>query len=109
MRGFLIYIFLFFSLNFNALAQAESPFANPESWKKVSTDYFDVYFSSNDQEGASQTARYAEIARYEIGTLFDFKPNQKYTLVYASHPVNFMQTNLRIAERDKIPNIFTLP
>ncbi|MEZ4852577.1 MAG: hypothetical protein R3B93_29155, partial [Bacteroidia bacterium] len=27
----------------------------------------------------------------------------------ASHPVNFMQTNLRIAERDKIPNIFTLP
>jgi hypothetical protein len=109
MRGFLIYSFIFLGLTINGLAQAESPFANPESWKKVSTDYFDVYFSGNDQEGARQTARYAEIARYEIGTLFDFKPDQKYTLIYASHPVKFMQTNLRIGTRDKNPSKFLMP
>ena len=109
MRSFLISNFLIIGFALGLMAQTESPFANPDNWKKVSTEYFDIYFANNDLEGARQTARFAEIARYEIGTLFDYKPNHKYTLIYSSHPVRLMQSNVRVAPDAKTPSIFRLP
>ncbi|RMG29096.1 MAG: hypothetical protein D6730_04490 [Bacteroidetes bacterium] len=69
------------------------PFSNPADWQYVASEHFDVFFS-RDQEASAQTvARFAELSRYEIGSLFDYKPEERFTLVYAANAFELVHTN----------------
>ena len=90
-------------------AQNQNVFANVDEWKLISTNNFDIYFPATHQGGANLAARYAERARFELGVLFDYKPESRYTLVYASDAQSLLNSNLEFDRPDHVPGIFHLP
>jgi hypothetical protein len=68
-------------------------FKDYSNWKQVSTDYFDVLYKDNDSKAASRVARYAEEIRFDLGVLFDFKPTERYTLIYFNDANELFQSN----------------
>ena len=62
-------------------------------WHYVSSDNFDVYYNRGHQVSATRVARYAEIARYELGILYDYKPEDRFILIYSSNEFEFQHTN----------------
>ncbi|MEM9935780.1 MAG: hypothetical protein AAF824_19295, partial [Bacteroidota bacterium] len=69
------------------------PFQNFSDWGYVSTEYFDVYFAEDQEEAAVEVARYAELARFELGVLYDYKPQERYNLIYLSSTEEFLHSN----------------
>lgn len=109
MRKLLILLFITVWTGYQALAQAENPFENPANWRQISTDNFDVYFFGDNEPAAIQTAKFAEIARYEVGILFDYKPTERYALIYADDAFQLMSSGIHRGKRDLVPGIFNLP
>ncbi|MEZ4777320.1 MAG: hypothetical protein R3D00_29355 [Bacteroidia bacterium] len=109
MRRLVIWMIVFGGLSTSLFSQAETPFANAPDWKVVTSQNFDVYYSGNNEAGAIRTAKFAEIARYEIGVLFDFKPTERYTLLYASDAMGMMTSNIRQSGQKLSPGVFNLP
>ncbi|MEZ4828376.1 MAG: hypothetical protein R3C61_19105 [Bacteroidia bacterium] len=103
--GMIVFCGFFTSL----FSQAETPFANAQDWKVINSANFDIYFSGNDEEGAIRTAKFAEVARYEIGVLFDFKPTERYSLIYSGNEMVLMASNIRRSARNRYPGVFNLP
>ena len=91
------------------LAQNENIYANIKGWNHLSTDNFDVYYPDSHQGGALKVARFAERARFELGVLFDYKPESRYTLLYAADAQTFLNSNLQLEQSDHFPGIFNLP
>ena len=56
----------------STLTAQELPFRNFSDWGYVSTEYFDVYFAGDQEEAAVKVAKYAELARFELGVLYDY-------------------------------------
>jgi len=90
------------------LAQSFKTFGN-QSWESVSSENFDIFYTGNNRSGAILTARYAEVARYELGVLFDFKPEFRYPIVYGGNEGEVSYSNFENLEGKKIPSIFNLP
>lgn len=90
-------------------AQEGRTFANPQNWQRVSTEHFEVYYFGENEAGAKKTAKFAELARFEIGVLYDYKPEETYALVYLPGSDAFLQTNLDWELPEKLPGIFNLP
>ncbi|MDX2245518.1 MAG: hypothetical protein SF052_01995 [Bacteroidia bacterium] len=109
MRRLVLLLIVLGGVSNHLFSQAETPFANAQDWKVVTSENFDVYFFGNNEAAAVRTAKFAEIARYEIGVLFDFKPTERYTLVYASDPMELMSSNVRLGKRNLSPGVFNLP
>lgn len=91
-----------------ASAQSFKTFAN-ESWQSVSSENFDVFYTGNNRSGAIMTARYAELARYELGVLFDFKPEFRYPIVYGGNEGQISYSNFENRELPKKPSVFNMP
>lgn len=77
----------------STLTAQELPFRNFSDWGYVSTEYFDVYFAGDQEEAAVKVAKYAELARFELGVLYDYKPQERYNLIYLSSTEEFLHTN----------------
>ncbi|MFN0200311.1 MAG: hypothetical protein ACKVTZ_02255 [Bacteroidia bacterium] len=60
----------------------------------VASTYFDVYYLGDNQKQAEIVAKYAEIARAELGQLYDYRPSSRYILLYADDAQRMMQTHL---------------
>ncbi|MEM6348870.1 MAG: hypothetical protein AAF927_33605, partial [Bacteroidota bacterium] len=82
-----------------------APFANYTNWKQVQSDHFDVYYKGGDANAAARVARYAEQARYELGILFDYKPEQRYTLVYFNDANEVLQSNFSLEPDVENPGV----
>lgn len=110
-RRFFTSLFTLVLLGAQGWAQPEAfrPFANESGWEYVSSANFDVYYSGGEKAAASKVARYAELARYELGVLYDYKPTSRYTLVYANDPLAFLSNNLSMADPAVRPGVFNLP
>ncbi|MEM6803295.1 MAG: hypothetical protein AAF696_17945, partial [Bacteroidota bacterium] len=108
-----MYRFIFLTLCMGCLAfispaQSFKTFSNT-SWESVSSENFDVFYTGNNRSGAILTARYAELARYEVGILFDFKPEFRYPLVYGANEGEIAYSNFENLEANLRPGIFNLP
>lgn len=57
------------------------PYANISLTEYVSSEHFDVYYTSGNQLLAEKTARMAEMARSEVGFLYDYRPSSRYILL----------------------------
>lgn len=82
-----------------------APFANYTNWKQVQSEHFDVLYKGSDANAASRVARYAEQARYELGILFDYKPEQRYTLVYFNDANEVLQSNFSLEADVENPGV----
>ena len=91
------------------IAQNLKPFSYEQDWNMVSSDFFDVHYLEGDRSGAIKVAKYAELARYELGVLFDFKPEFRYPVIYAGNSWRLMYTHLDLTKKEKVPGIFQLP
>lgn len=84
-RAFLYILLLFFCTNTHAqMAVSAQAVANQQYDSYISSPYFDVYFSAGNEQNAQIAAKYAEIARAELGHLFDYRPSSRYLLFYAA-------------------------
>ncbi|MEO1588429.1 MAG: hypothetical protein AAFS00_14160, partial [Bacteroidota bacterium] len=99
-------LLLFPQKNWGQLAQ---PFESLQDWQVVRTENFDVFAPRNQTEGAELVARFAELARYELGILYDYSPTERFTLLYTENPLAFMQTNLRLNRQGVDPGEILLP
>jgi hypothetical protein len=90
-------------------SQSNQPGGNIRQWEKLSTEHFEVIFPATHRGGALQTARFAELARYELGVILDYKPEHTFTLLYADDAQTFLHSNLEFQAPDKTPSIFELP
>ena len=106
-RSILLALFLS-SAVYIASAQSFKTFPN-SNWESVSSENFDVFYTGNNRSGAILTARYAELARYEIGVLFDFKPEFRYPLVYGGNEGELAYSNFEDIAAREYPGIFNLP
>lgn len=109
LRFLSFYLFLFILSGSVLEAQNHNVSANIKEWNILSTDNFDIYFPGAQQGGAKQAARFAERARFEIGVLFDYKPESRYTLIYATDAQTLLNSNIALDRTDRIPGIFDLP
>lgn len=91
------------------VAQNENTHANIGEWNSISTDNFDIYFPDLHQGGARKAARFAERARFELGVLFDYKPESRYTIIYAADAQTLLSSNLEFVKQDRWPGVFHLP
>lgn len=57
------------------------PYANIPLTEYVSSEHFDVYYTSGNQSLAEKTVRMAEMARSEVGFLYDYRPSSRYILL----------------------------
>lgn len=90
-------------------AQDFKPAGSLSDWSYISTDNFDVYYNGGNERFAVEAATFAEIARFELGELYDFRPDLHYTLVYTSHPQELLHTNMAIREPGRVHGLFKLP
>ncbi|TAE51229.1 MAG: hypothetical protein EAZ89_10525 [Bacteroidetes bacterium] len=90
-------------------AQIGMPFSGKQSWKMVSSEHFDVYYSGDEAASAGQVARYAEVARHEAAALFDSKPEGRYALLYSSDPNRLLFSNIDMKTPDRTAGIISLP
>lgn len=104
-----LYTLLFSITGWAQQTDAFHPFSNDEAWSYVSSEYFDVYYTAGDKAAASKVARYAELARYELGVLYDYKPTSRYLIVYADDAVKFLETNISRGRGAPQPATFNLP
>ncbi|MEO1451006.1 MAG: hypothetical protein AAFV07_15865, partial [Bacteroidota bacterium] len=61
------------------------------------------------EEDAQLVARFAELARFELGVLFDYKPEARFTLIYAPHEQVLLQSNLQFDPTDERPGVVQIP
>jgi len=81
--------------------------ANQSYDSYISSPYFDVYFSAGNEQNAQITAKYAEIARAELGHLFDYRPSSRYLLFYAPNADAIVESNF--AEENSIMESGMIP
>ncbi|MDX2286492.1 MAG: hypothetical protein NW241_20165 [Bacteroidia bacterium] len=89
-------------------AQSFLPAADRYRWQTVASDHFDVYFHG-DPAAADRVARYAEQARHDLGLLFDFKTDTRYTLIYLADAAELMYSNLELQTPERQPGILRMP
>jgi len=103
--------FVYFVSYPSALAQEQlpSPTGDFRNWEFVSTEFFNVYYPSGNEDQARKVAQYAERARLELVELFDFRADLTYNLIYTNSVFELMQTNLGLKAPTYDPGIFKLP
>ncbi len=69
------------------------PFRSSRFERFVSSEYFDVYYKDGNEAMATRVAKYAEMARSELGFLYDYKPSSRYVLRLLNHPYELTYTN----------------
>ncbi|MEM7655475.1 MAG: hypothetical protein AAF399_05045 [Bacteroidota bacterium] len=102
-------IVLLSGFQLSLFSQTNQPGSNIRQWEKLSTEHFEIIFPAKHEGGAIQTARFAELARYELGVILDYKPEQKFTLLYADDAETFLNSNIPLQSPNKTPSIFDLP
>lgn len=104
-------LFIIFSLSIcHIYAQKVQPFTQMNDWQYVASENFDVYYSRDHQASAEQVARYAEIARYELGLLYDYSPKGRFILIYASDAFHFQYSNfVNPVHNERYSGVFNLP
>lgn len=92
------------------LAQSPLPFSQSQQrWQQVASEHIVVYHQPSHRAGAARVARYAELARYELGLILDFPPEQPATLVYVPQEEAALFAPLRFGQDEPQPGIFGLP
>jgi hypothetical protein len=92
-----------------APAQVAHPFSQPYNWQKRSTSHFSLYFPAGLDESAERVLRYAEQVRYDLGLLFDYKPQGPHTLVYLPHGEAALYSSLNLGGDDTPSGYLHLP
>ncbi|WNJ21323.1 hypothetical protein [Pontibacter sp. G13] len=100
-RYLLLIVLMLLSSGSVIRAQFANPHSNLQDWDMVTTEFFDIYYFGANRTSAEQVARYAELVRYELGVLFDYKPTSRYSLVFSPSADALMQTNLQIFTQEK--------
>ncbi|MDX1906678.1 MAG: hypothetical protein SF053_06560 [Bacteroidia bacterium] len=93
----------------SAMAQVEKPFQDTRRWLMVSTTQTDVYYTGDHEAEAQQVARYADLARFEAGKLFDFKSQVRYQLVLVFQPEDLQTTNFDLQKPEPRSGLFYSP
>ncbi|MEL6134726.1 MAG: hypothetical protein AAFR59_15295, partial [Bacteroidota bacterium] len=92
-----------------SVGQLAQPFESLQDWQVVRTENFDVYAPKDQVKGAALAARFAELARYELGILYDYGPSERFTLLYFENPLTLMQSNLKLGKQPTLPGEIQLP
>ncbi|MEM6261854.1 MAG: hypothetical protein AAGI38_05060, partial [Bacteroidota bacterium] len=82
----LLALFLLLLTVGNTQAQLVYPSTEPIPWKAVGSENFEVYYPEGFGAEAKICARYAELARFEVGRLLDFSPEKKYFIFLVNSP-----------------------
>jgi|GEM_PF-4624685 len=86
------------------LAQSpNNPYSAKTKWESISTEFFTVYYNGQNKSAAKLVAKFAEINRYELGVLFDYRPKAKYTIFYADNPHALLHTNIQLDAAKRSP------
>lgn len=88
-------IFLFFLL-WTTILQAQTrfkPFRSADFTQLVKSAHFDVYCKQGHEEMADRVAKYAEMARGQLGYLYDYQPSSRYILIYADNAHEVLSSN----------------
>jgi hypothetical protein len=91
------------------LGQSFHPFGVDGDWSSVSTANFDVLYQPGQEESAIVTARLAEVARYELGQMLDFRPEAHFVLIYTSEAQEVLYSTLSLAPDPERSGVFQLP
>ena len=91
------------------LAQSPYPFSQKVAWETVSTDNIRVYYHRGEQEAAERVARYAEVARYELGLTLDYRPKGPHHLVYLPQQEAGLFAPFDYQDAEPDPGVFQLP
>lgn len=91
------------------LAQNPYPFSQKVAWEQVSTENIRVYYHKGDQEAAERVARYAEVARYELGLILDYRPQGPHSLVYLPQQEAGLFAPFDYQDLEPDPGVFQLP
>jgi hypothetical protein len=78
-------------------------------WQRVSTKNIEVYYQQGNLGGAERVARYAELARYELGLTLDYRPKGPHVLVYLPQEEGALFAPFAYQQREDFPGIFELP
>lgn len=89
--------------------QAQQPFGSISYSQFVSSAHFDVYFHGNHEAEATLVAKYAEMAKGELGYLYDYKPQSRYKLIYIPHYQQFLYSNLSDIQTPTVSGDIQLP
>lgn len=102
MKYRLFYLFVFLNLLLNTLSGQSvfQPFSSTPFQGFVASEHFDVYYKSGNEMMATRVAKYAEMARGELGFLYDYKPSSRYILLVINHPHEMMYTNYQFQPKE---------
>ncbi|MBX7241667.1 MAG: hypothetical protein K1X92_07950 [Bacteroidia bacterium] len=102
MKHLSFYLLVFLTLLLTSLrGQAPfQPFRSTDFNEFVASEHFDVYYKSGNEAMATRVAKYAEMARGELGFLYDYKPSSRYIFVLVNHPHEMMFTNYHFQPND---------
>ncbi|MEL6672960.1 MAG: BamA/TamA family outer membrane protein [Bacteroidota bacterium] len=109
MRRHLLTLLIFSFFCVPGYGQKEQPFSQARNWKMLTTDHFDVFFLPKDKGGAFKVGKYAELARFELGIVLDYKPNLRYQLFYAGNVEDLLRSNINTQDFQAGPGNFRLP
>lgn len=90
-------------------SQGFHPVSNISGWESVASEHFDVNYIQGQEFFAIQVAKFAELARFELSELYDYKPELRYTIVFAANPYQLMRTNFVLPIDADQSGIFYLP
>ena len=92
-----------------SMAQTFKPANSARTWEYVSTEFFDIYYTGPNEHYAVEAGRFAELSRFELGELFDFRPEMRYTIILAVQPFEILGSNLPVLEGQPNSGLFNLP
>lgn len=90
-------------------AQSPSTFSIDKSWIKVEAEHLQVYAPDNHKVAANKIARMAELARYDLGLLFDYRPTGKYKILYFPSAEALQYSQLNWKESIRVPGKIDYP
>ncbi len=96
MRKYLLYLFLFCIIPgtlFAQFGQNKVKYKN-FTWYYIQTDHFDIYFSSKGGNLAAFTAKVAEQSLKDIEKSFDYRINNRITIIVYNSTNDFQETNV---------------
>jgi len=90
-------------------AQPFMPFSQQTEWEQIQTDHFVVHYPESFRESAEEVARYAEVARYQLGISLDYRPEGPFNLVYQPHAEAALFSAQPLQEAENLPGQFNMP
>ncbi len=100
---------IFCLVSHGLFAQSPPYYANTKNWKYLASEHFDVYFQGGQEALAQRSARFAELACFEISEIYDYRPQSRYALYLLEDAAQLGLTHSQLDQPRRAPGQFSIP